>query len=139
MTHEIEIGYRFHNQKKIITATSPQLPWNFDKTFNHPKECRCDSLYILLDGQPAEMHTTNIGSPIGITSNEHPTVYPILPKWEIQNTISGASLGKYPGNTAKDALDALARDAGYPSWDAVESEHPSEPGEIIVTKKEETK
>ena len=33
--------------------------------------------------------------------------------YEISNTIGGVILGVYEGETEQDALDAMARDAGY--------------------------
>jgi hypothetical protein len=33
--------------------------------------------------------------------------------WRIENRTSGVVLGEYEGETAEDALDAMARDAGY--------------------------
>ena len=36
-----------------------------------------------------------------------------MKKWRITNRTSGADLGVYEGPTQGDALDALARDAGY--------------------------
>ena len=36
-----------------------------------------------------------------------------MKNWKIGNKVSGADLGIYPGETVADALDALARDAGY--------------------------
>jgi len=34
-------------------------------------------------------------------------------KWKIVNRVSGVDLGTYEGPTQGDALDAMARDAGY--------------------------
>mgnify|MGYP003441901739 FL=1 len=37
--------------------------------------------------------------------------------YEISNKASGHVLGEYQGVTERDALDALARDAGYDNYD----------------------
>jgi hypothetical protein len=50
--------------------------------------------------------------------------------YTIANRISGESLGKYEASTAAEALDAMARDAGYADFDAVPN---AAPGEMIVT------
>lgn len=36
-----------------------------------------------------------------------------MKKWKIENRVSGVNLGVYEGPTQGDALDAMARDAGY--------------------------
>lgn len=36
-----------------------------------------------------------------------------LRKWKITQTKSGVEMGVYEGETKRDALDAMARDAGY--------------------------
>ena len=38
-----------------------------------------------------------------------------MAKWKITSDASGADLGVYEGDTAGDALDAMAREAGYGS------------------------
>ncbi len=40
-------------------------------------------------------------------------------RYQITQTASGADLGIYEGATEADALDALARDAGYDSYAAI--------------------
>lgn len=54
-------------------------------------------------------------------------------RYQIENTLSGVVFGVYEGDTEAEALDALARDAGYRDNAEVELEHPSQPGEILVT------
>ena len=47
--------------------------------------------------------------------------YP-MKKFRIMNTIGGVDFGVYEGETSDEALDALARDAGYKSHaDAMET------------------
>lgn len=53
--------------------------------------------------------------------------------WTIENTTSGLVLGTYEGATAADALDAMARDAGYRDYADLQAQVPAEDGEIIVT------
>lgn len=53
----------------------------------------------------------------------------------IENTVSGVILGEYDGATEAEALDALARDAGYESYDdACRVSGMPKPGEIKVSK-----
>lgn len=53
--------------------------------------------------------------------------------FNITNTHSGAFLGTYAAATERDALDAMAREAGYDSYDALQTEVPAADGEIVVT------
>jgi len=39
-----------------------------------------------------------------------------MSKYEIENTISGVVFGVYEGNSENEALDAMARDAGYADY-----------------------
>lgn len=39
-----------------------------------------------------------------------------MARWNISNTTSGLELGVYEGVTREEALDAMARDAGYESF-----------------------
>lgn len=52
--------------------------------------------------------------------------------WRIENTISGAILGEYEGATAEEALDTMAREAGYRTYAECDRVAPSRPGEIRV-------
>lgn len=56
-------------------------------------------------------------------------------KFEIANRNSGFVLGIYEGETKQDALDAMARDAGYSSYDAIPDEVGSA-DDLIVTEVE---
>lgn len=53
--------------------------------------------------------------------------------WRIRNTSTAVVLGDYPGATAAEALDAMAKDAGYPSYASACEEVPVAEGEIEVT------
>jgi hypothetical protein len=56
-----------------------------------------------------------------------------MAKFEITNTLSGINLGIYEGTTAADALDAMARDAGYEDYTAACDVAPHTEGELLVT------
>ena len=53
--------------------------------------------------------------------------------YKIENTISGADLGIYYSETQDEALDKMAREAGYTDYAEAESIVPSEEGEILVS------
>jgi hypothetical protein len=52
--------------------------------------------------------------------------------FRIENTISGVVLGDYEGATEAEALDAMARDAGYSDYAACCEVAPVKEGEISV-------
>jgi hypothetical protein len=55
-------------------------------------------------------------------------------RYQIENTASGVVFGIYEGETEREALDALARDAGYKDHAEVEVQFDSyAKGEIVVT------
>lgn len=56
-----------------------------------------------------------------------------MPKFLIENTLSSVTLGCFEAETPAEALDALARDAGYRDRAHLENEVPSKEGEIAVT------
>jgi hypothetical protein len=53
-------------------------------------------------------------------------------KFEIANRNSGLVLGVYEGDTKEQALDAMARDAGYSSYAAIPEEVGSEDDLIVA-------
>lgn len=53
-------------------------------------------------------------------------------KYQIENLDSGIILGVYEGASARGALDALARDAGYRDYVHMSDEVPARPGSISV-------
>ena len=55
-----------------------------------------------------------------------------MSKYEITNTISGVILGVYEGATEAEALDAMARDAGYRDYADCCEVAPARDGEIVV-------
>lgn len=55
-----------------------------------------------------------------------------LGAWAIHNTQTGADFGIYAGATEADALDAMARDAGYVSHAAACEVAPAMAGELRV-------
>lgn len=52
--------------------------------------------------------------------------------YRIENTLSGAFLGNYEGATEAEALDALARDAGYTDYASLCDISNAESGEIHI-------
>jgi len=52
--------------------------------------------------------------------------------YSISNTRSGVVLGVYEGATESEALDAMARNAGYRDHAEAESVAPTLPGELLV-------
>jgi hypothetical protein len=55
-----------------------------------------------------------------------------MKSFAISNTISGADLGTYTGETADDALDAMARDAGYASYAACQEATGEQRTDLLV-------
>lgn len=53
--------------------------------------------------------------------------------WTIQNTASGATVWQGEAATEAEALDAMARDAGYADYAAACAAAPVAEGEIVVT------
>jgi len=53
--------------------------------------------------------------------------------YKITNTVSGADLGTYEAEGKAQALDAMARDAGYDTYEALCLEVPALEGEIKVS------
>ena len=56
--------------------------------------------------------------------------------YRITNTRSGHTLGDYQGATESEALDAMARDAGYENFEAACEVAPIKDGELLVTEVE---
>lgn len=56
-----------------------------------------------------------------------------MTKYQIINTTSGADLGQYDADDEQQALEAMARDAGYESYAAACEVAPVADGEIAVT------
>lgn len=54
-------------------------------------------------------------------------------RYQIENTISGIVLGIFEGATEAEALDAMARDAGYRDYADACTVAPAQDGEIAVT------
>lgn len=55
-----------------------------------------------------------------------------MSRFEISNTKSGIHLGIYSAPDAQAALEAMARDAGYASYELACAAAPVAPGEIVV-------
>lgn len=53
--------------------------------------------------------------------------------YEISNKTSGQPLGEYEGETEQDALDALARDAGYDSYNDARRQELMDESDLIIT------
>ena len=53
--------------------------------------------------------------------------------FRIENTTSGVILGDYEAATASDALDAMARDAGYADYADCCASVPTNDGEVLVS------
>ncbi len=58
-------------------------------------------------------------------------------KYQIENTMSGWVFGVYKGDSKEDALDALAKDAGYDDYHHMSYVAPAREGEIKVTEIDE--
>lgn len=56
-----------------------------------------------------------------------------MTSYTIENTVSGMILGTYEGATEAEALDAMARDAGYADYAEAQKVAPAADGEIKVT------
>ena len=54
--------------------------------------------------------------------------------YKIENTISGASLGEYQALSENEALDIMARDAGYHSFDDLKAQVSIQANEILLTR-----
>ena len=53
--------------------------------------------------------------------------------WIIKNLVDGVVLGAYKGETKTDALDAMARAAGFKDYDAVSHAAPCDGCELSIT------
>jgi hypothetical protein len=58
-------------------------------------------------------------------------------KYRIANPSSGVILGVYEGTSEDDALDAMAREAGYADYSEAQDAAPAGPDELIVTQVED--
>lgn len=54
-------------------------------------------------------------------------------RYRIENLHGGMDLGVYEGGSEAEALDAMAKDAGYESYEHLQATAPAPPGEIRVT------
>jgi hypothetical protein len=59
-----------------------------------------------------------------------------MKNWDIANKFSGHHLGVYEAATAEEALNALAKDAGYASYADVLDQLDAKDGELVVTEVE---
>lgn len=59
-----------------------------------------------------------------------------MSKFLITNAICGVELGVFEGATEAEALDAMARDAGYKDYAECCHESPAYEGEIVTTQVE---
>lgn len=55
-----------------------------------------------------------------------------MPTYEIANAKSGFILGRYAAETANEALEMMAQDAGYASYAAANEAAPAKDDEIVV-------
>jgi len=55
-----------------------------------------------------------------------------MDRYEISNQHSGLTLGIYDGESEREALDVMAWDAGYASYDALCVVFPVQCGELLV-------
>ena len=55
-----------------------------------------------------------------------------MARWRITNIAAGVILGTYEGTTEAEALDALARDAGYTDYAEADAVGKSNAGELRV-------
>ena len=62
----------------------------------------------------------------------------MMRKWRVGNATSGADLGIFEGETEQDALDAMAREAGYADYAESQREAPADPGAIVVIPADDT-
>ena len=59
-----------------------------------------------------------------------------MPTFTVENVRSGITIGVVDANTVEEALDIVARDAGYDGWDdCCEQVGRPADGEIVVTPK----
>ena len=56
-----------------------------------------------------------------------------MPRYQIENTISACILGEYDAEDELQALEAMARDAGYKTYAEACEVAPTREGEIVVT------
>jgi len=56
-----------------------------------------------------------------------------MKQYRIENRTSGVDLGAYEGETEQEALDAMARDAGYQNYEEAQATAPADDDDIVVT------
>jgi hypothetical protein len=56
-----------------------------------------------------------------------------MPTYKISNAIHGAPLGVYQAVSRADALEQLARDAGYPDYATACEDSPVVHGEVVIS------